>query len=866
MYKFRLIFFLFLASTFALNAQMTKRDIELVDSFQKIILKQKNDTAVIFYEALKDNSIYWNDPARSVKTLRSLLELAKRTKHPNSFLKIYSLYERALWRLAEKENDLVKKERYLRRADSLMKIHLDHCLTNFTGERLIINAADPIGRWRKLSEISVKHKEEYFQKETDGYSLLLNKYELRKYPNHFIGIMFGMAVAYQNQLKTAGAVKYYLMLAQYTDSTKRFDQATEFYNNLGFSYFADGNYAMAQKYYFYALKSFEHLPPDSFKIGNKYKERLDNRGAILTNIANIFSLQKNYEQSVDYFKQALSCFVLSENNDFYILFSYRLGIAYANSNKIDSAENYLRKFRKLTYMIKDTNQLKKHEIRINLFSAIIESKKKNYGGAVNYALNAIKIAGRLNDANSLLDLYGAVGGYLMLNDQPQKALEYYNKQLTFLNTAGGWKEKTFSKIYADRGKAFTKLNMPDSAIASLLIAKSLAEKVNIKQEMNFVYQALAEAYIAAKLPNEAIDYLKKHIQYKDSLVGDQVTQQITSIGLKYESDMKLLNEKTIREKQQLENQKKDEQQAQQRNILIIIIVSVSLLVVVAAYSLLKIKKANALLETQKKEIEEQRNIVVHQKHIVEEKNKEITDSIQYAKRIQTALIHTQPHLTGNFKDHFIFFKPKDIVSGDFYWSALQNEHLYVAACDCTGHGVPGAFMSLLNISFLNEAIIQKKLIDPNKVFDFVKNNLVTNLAFDDSKDGMDACLLHVNKTTRTITYSAANNKPVIIRGNELIELPCDKMPVGKSYAENDFTLYNVDYKENDILYMFTDGYKDQFGGKENKKLNSKMFKKLLLEFSRFDFATQKEKIKSFFAEWQGNIEQTDDVCVIGLKL
>ncbi|MBK7816687.1 MAG: SpoIIE family protein phosphatase [Sphingobacteriaceae bacterium] len=223
-------------------------------------------------------------------------------------------------------------------------------------------------------------------------------------------------------------------------------------------------------------------------------------------------------------------------------------------------------------------------------------------------------------------------------------------------------------------------------------------------------------------------------------------------------------------------------------------------------------------------------------------------------------------MEGNFKDHFVFFKPKDIVSGDFYWSALQNEHLYVAACDCTGHGVPGAFMSLLNISFLNEAVIQRKLVDPNKVFDFVKNNLVTNLASDESKDGMDACLLHIDKKTKTITYSAANNKPVIIRDNELIELPCDKMPVGKSYVETAFTLYNIDYKKNDIIYLFTDGYKDQFGGKENKKLNSKMFKKLLLEFSKFDFITQKEKIKDFFSEWQGKIEQTDDVCVIGLKL
>jgi hypothetical protein len=231
-------------------------------------------------------------------------------------------------------------------------------------------------------------------------------------------------------------------------------------------------------------------------------------------------------------------------------------------------------------------------------------------------------------------------------------------------------------------------------------------------------------------------------------MGDQVTQQVTSMGLKYESDLKLMQEKAIREKQRLENEKKTEEQAQQRRTLIVIILSVSFLVIIAIYSLIRIKRSNILLEAQKKEIEDQKNLVTHQKHIVEEKNKEITDSIQYAKRIQSALIQTQPHFEGNFKDHFIFFEPKDIVSGDFYWSALQNEHVYVAACDCTGHGVPGAFMSLLNISFLNEAVVQKKLIEPNKVFDFVKNNLVTNLSFDDNKDGMMPACCTLIKTRR----------------------------------------------------------------------------------------------------------------------
>ncbi|MBK7311997.1 MAG: SpoIIE family protein phosphatase [Sphingobacteriaceae bacterium] len=864
MLKFRYTLLFFLTVTFCLQAQLSPYNQRSVDSVQKIISKTKNDTAIIYFELVKDQYVHAEDPARSLKTVGPLFEKAKRINHSNSIIRMYIMWERAWLRYAQIESNISKKEKLIVRIDSLLEKHMSFVTSNYTGESLIINADYPTNFYRWLGETSVEKKDFYYNKLTSRFDLLVTKYDLKKFPDRYMYLAFGMAVGLQNALRTPLAAKYYLQLAHYADSLKSFDRATEYYNNLGFTYFADGNLGAAQRYYFLSLKSTEKLPPDSFTITERHKERIGNKGVTMANIANVFFLQKNYQQAVDYYKRSTKYFIDAGANDIYISVTLRIGSIYATMNELDSAEAYLKKVQKLSSLLKEKNQLMLHEIRINSLKGYILSQKKRYRDAIFVAQNVVRLSEQINDDNAKIQAYESIAGYYMLNNEFQKSITFYNKQLAYGHI--GWKEKTLSKVYINKGKAFIKLNKPDSAIANLLRAKELSEKVNIKLEMNATYQYLAEAYILANKMGEAVIYLKKHIQYKDSLMGDQVTQQVTSMGLKYESDIKLVEEKSIREKQQLENQKKDEQQAQQKNILIIIILSVSLLVVVAGFSLFKIKNANALLRSQKTEIEEQRNIVVHQKHIVEEKNKEITDSIQYAKRIQTALIHTQPHLEGNFKDHFVFFKPKDIVSGDFYWSALQNEHLYVAACDCTGHGVPGAFMSLLNISFLNEAVIQRKLVDPNKVFDFVKNNLVTNLASDESKDGMDACLLHIDKKTKTITYSAANNKPVIIRDNELIELPCDKMPVGKSYVETAFTLYNIDYKKNDIIYLFTDGYKDQFGGKENKKLNSKMFKKLLLEFSKFDFITQKEKIKDFFSEWQGKIEQTDDVCVIGLKL
>lgn len=864
MHNIRYTLLLFLIASFCLQAQLSPYNQRSADSVQKIISKTKNDTAIIYYELVKDQYVHYEDPARSLKTVGPLFEKAKRINHSNSIIRMYSMWERALLRTAQIESNTGKKEKLLVRVDSLLEKHMSFVTSHYKGESLLLNADYPTNFYRWLGETSVEKKNYYYNKQTSQFDLLVTKYDLKKFPDRYMYLGFGMAVGLQNALKTPLAAKYYLQLAHYADSLKNFDRAIEYYNNLGFTYFADGNLGAAQRYYFLSLKATEKLPTDSFTVTESHKERIGNKGVTMANIANVFFLQKNYQQSVDYYKRSIKYFIDGGANDIYISVTLRIGSIYATMNELDSAEVYLKKVEKLSSLLKEKNQLMLHQIKVSNLKGYILSQKKQYKDAIIIAQNVVRLAEQINDDNAKMGAYESIANYYMLNNEFQKSITFCNKQLAYGHV--GWKEKTLSKVYINKGKAFIKLNRPDSAIANLLVAKELSEKVNIKLEMNATYQYLAEAYILANKMGDAVTYLKKHIQYKDSLMGDQVTQQVTSMGLKYESDIKLVEEKSIREKQQLENAKKEEEQAQHRMILMIIIASVSLLVVVAGLSLFKIKNANSLLRTQKTEIEEQRNIVVHQKHIVEEKNKEITDSIQYAKRIQTALIHTQPHLEGNFKDHFVFFKPKDIVSGDFYWSAMQNEHLYVAACDCTGHGVPGAFMSLLNISFLNEAVIQRKLIDPNKVFDFVKHNLVTNLASDESKDGMDACLLHIDKKNKTITYSAANNKPVIIRDNELIELPCDKMPVGKSYVDTGFTLYNIDYKENDILYLFTDGYKDQFGGKENKKLNSKMFKKLLLEFSKFDFATQKEKIKDFFSEWRGKIEQTDDVCVIGLKL
>ena len=286
----------------------------------------------------------------------------------------------------------------------------------------------------------------------------------------------------------------------------------------------------------------------------------------------------------------------------------------------------------------------------------------------------------------------------------------------------------------------------------------------------------------------------------------------------------------------------------------------------------------ALYENLEEKVKERTEEVFRQKAIIEEKNKDITDSIQYAKKIQLALMTETNLFNDTFSESFVFFKPKDIVSGDFYWATKkicqvinekgdleQHEMIYLAVCDSTGHGVPGAFMSLLNISFLNEAINEKNIIAPNEVFNYVRSKLITNISKEGQKDGFDGTLLCINKTTGEVTYSSAFNSPILVSDKKLVELSSDRMPVGYGEKQDHFTLKNIKVAKGDIIYLLTDGYADQFGGPKGKKFMYKKLNEYIQSISIHPLPVQCELLGKNFEDWKGPLEQIDDVCIIGLK-
>ncbi len=287
---------------------------------------------------------------------------------------------------------------------------------------------------------------------------------------------------------------------------------------------------------------------------------------------------------------------------------------------------------------------------------------------------------------------------------------------------------------------------------------------------------------------------------------------------------------------------------------------------------IQIQKAE--IEAQRDEIEVQRDYTASQRDKLKQMNDSLTDSIYYAKRIQSAILPNKEILINLFKESFILYLPKDIISGDFYWVKeiinANKRKVYFAVADCTGHGVPGGFVSMLGITLLNEIITDKKSLFPAEVLnilrDQVKHSLQQTWENRNSKDGMDISLCMFDEETKKLTYAGANSRLHISKKDELQEIVGDRMPIGIYYNERPFTNHTINIENNDVVYLYSDGYQDQFGGNKGMKFMRKSFNKLLVQIKDLNLDTQKENILKTLKDWQSNnFEQVDDITIMGIK-
>ncbi|MES2398208.1 MAG: tetratricopeptide repeat protein [Bacteroidota bacterium] len=584
------------------------------------------------------------------------------------------------------------------------------------------------------------------------------------------------------------------------------------YNNIGLTYWGQGNFPKALECNFLALKIAE-------KNGDK-KGIAETFGSL----GLVYWSQRDWTKSMDYYLKA-----------------YKLGEELGNKNIVGTSLSGI---------------------------GIIYWEKLDYITALDCFFKSLKIATEIGNKNLIAMDLGNISSTYSQQGNVSKALEYKFKALEMQEKAGNKLGIAFNLV--DIGSTYSDLKKYKEAEKYLLQALAIDTAMGSLPWTQYTYSRLSDLYSETGNYKKALENYKKAKIISDTIFNQEKNKESTRKEMNYEFDKKEALTKVENEKQHVIAEEKNRKQT-------IITWSVAgglfLVLVFAGFvfrSLRITRKQKNIIELQKNEVSKQKEIIEKQKQIVEEKQKETVDSINYAKNIQYTLLANNDVLKQNLREHFVLFQPKDIVSGDFYWavSVQGNENrstrFYLAVCDSTGHGVPGAFMSLLNISFLNEAIIEKNIEQPDKILNYVRSRLIESISKDGAQDGMDGILMCIEN--EKITYAAANNVPLLVRENAVIDLHADKMPIGKGEKNIPFTLQTIDSQKGDTLYLYTDGYADQFGGPKGKKFMYKQLDNLLIATNLKSMEEQELSLSLTLEQWKGDLEQVDDILVVGIRV
>ncbi len=569
-------------------------------------------------------------------------------------------------------------------------------------------------------------------------------------------------------------------------------------------------------------------------------------------LGSAYYFKGNYVKASNYYFKSIK--VLENNHDKKELgFSYNeLAKLYRKTRKLNLAKETYSKALKIFTDLQDSTYIS----MINNESGVVYEYEGDYEEALKRYTNSFKISENLNDSVAISYALNNIAGLYSLQNKFNTAQLYLNKALEIRKHI----KDSFALAlnYSDLGSnAIADKNIND-ALKYLDISNTIVKNIHYLELESQNYLLISKAYDLSGDINQAYVFYKKYINLKDSIFTKESENQLNELNAKYQTEKKDLE--LAKNKAEITNEKN------KRFITYGALSFFILLFTIALWAFNQKRKTGKLLKSKNNQLENANQLITHQKEELSERQKEILDSIYYAKKIQNALLASEELLLKNLLDHFILFKPKDIVSGDFTWATTKDDLFYIACCDSAGHGVPGAFMSLLNIGFLSEAIKERNITEPGKIFDYVRNRLIETIGSDHQKDGFDGILICMDIKDKSITYAAANNSPLLIRKKELTYLSTDKMPVGDGIKKDLFITYSVHYTQGDTLYLFTDGYPDQFGGEKGKKFKYKQLEELLKNNSDKPFKYQKEQLESTFENWKGNLEQVDDVCVIGITL
>ncbi len=614
------------------------------------------------------------------------------------------------------------------------------------------------------------------------------------------------------------------------------------YRGLGSVYFGLGDYSLSLNANYKALQlADEVLHPPNFKA------------TISATIGKIHEIQGNLAQADEYYKKS---FALNTKN--------RRSLAYDYSNL-----------------------------------ANVEMLRQNYDKSLEYHQEEQKIKEEFKDTLGLAFTYNDIAVLYNYQNKLDKATSYYEKGVKILEKTPMGYYKTALNI--NLAEAYLEINKKAEAEKIALQSLDEAKKLQAKDLALRATAVLYNLNSEKKNYKNAYEYLLLHKTLQDSIYNEQHLKEISQMETNFQVKQQQKENELLKRENELKTEEikiKDAEAMKNRLLVMLSGVAVAMLVVLASVFYRNIqlkKKSNDILTQKNKEINQQKeeisaiaeelrgtNQIVHIKNLeIEKKNDDILSSINYAKRIQTAILPLQSKIADIFgeENFFIYYKPREIVSGDFYWfhsGMFPKPYTIFVAADCTGHGVPGAFMSMIGNDLLNEIVNSRRVLSPELILQELNDGIRNVLKQDqnDSRDGMDIAIITLwkdeNKFT-TLEYAGAMNPLYYVCNEEFIEIKADKKPIGGFYtnknAAQHFTKHTVELgKEPTTIYLCSDGYQDQFGGENGRKFMVKQLRETLFSLSKLPLSLQKENLETIFEDWKGQQKQIDDVMMVGLRV
>ena len=658
----------------------------------------------------------------------------------------------------------------------------------------------------------------------DYYMQTLELYEELGDEEDISNILNRIGNFYSSRADFENAIEYYLRVLEIRRRSGNKKSIGIVLNNIGNQYLQLGNFDLAIENYQEASEIFKEI---DFDLGI---------AATLTGMAVIYEHLKQFDAVLEVYKEVLA--IREKMGNKRELANTLSNIAVTYSHMLaDSLESLYGLNYQDSIFIKGT-------------APDIEYGRES----VNYNLRALEYRMELGDYQGLSIALSNLGNVYQYLGDYDKSREYFNRWLELPEESHD--DDTKAAVRIGLGKVAMYEGNYNTAIVYFNQALRLAEQINKKIYIQITSENLSELNEKEGNYREALRYFKRYHNVYDSLNQERTRDQIHEMQVKYETEAKEQENELLRKEQEISETKLKNSRRALIATVIVVLIFIGLVIQLIRQNALR-RKAN--LELARKN------------RLITEQTKEITDSIQYASRIQNAILPPEEILSQFLPDHFIIYRPRDIVSGDYFWITEKEDKIITIVADCTGHGVPGAFMSMLGVAFLNEIVSKHDEVHVDFILNELRTQVIDSLhqtgREGENQDGMDVALFIINKKTMDLEFAGANNPLLIFRGEEMIELKADKMPIGiHTKAGIPFNRKDFKLKKGDMLYAFSDGYPDQFGGPDGKKFMIKNFKKLLSQVHAKSLKEQKKLLDKSLDDWMKNTKQIDDIIVMGVRV